>query len=184
MPPKPSAVLSPASCRALGAAGSCGRGGRRGGGRCAEGEVMWSGADRALGRCARCATTHVLISDDCLLRRRELVEVVGAARGGQGVRGRASPGGDGGWGADVDGARVASSVRGQRGGDPGVVHRGGAWPGPDAGCARSDSDVVGRRGGGDRGGRPGGVAAARSGQAVVVRVGGQRGRMLSNTGWH
>lgn len=31
------------------------------------------------GRCARCATTHVLISDDSLLRRRDLAEVIGAA---------------------------------------------------------------------------------------------------------
>lgn len=31
------------------------------------------------GRCSGCAVTHVLISDDCLLRRRDLVEVIGAA---------------------------------------------------------------------------------------------------------
>ena len=31
------------------------------------------------GRCTGCGCTHVLISDDCLLRRRDSVEVIGAA---------------------------------------------------------------------------------------------------------
>ncbi len=31
------------------------------------------------GRCSGCEATHVLISDDCLVRRRDLVEVIGAA---------------------------------------------------------------------------------------------------------
>ena len=158
---KSNAALSPASWRALVAPGSCGRGGQRDGGSCADGEVEERRRPRR-GRCADCASTHVLISDDSLLRRRDLAEVIGAALAAKafGVGHRRV--GHGRRGAGVDGAWLASALRGQRRGDPG---RGSpCWPMTWTRCSAAvapTGNVVGRRGRGHRGGRPGGVAAAR-----------------------
>ena len=63
--------------------------------------------------CKPCATTHVLVPEDTLVRRRDSTEVIGAALDGQGQRDGPPPDRKGPRPSTLDGAQLAAVLRDQ-----------------------------------------------------------------------